>query len=348
MENRHALLLMLVGLAVGWLGMTARAGQKLNVFIWSEYMDPEVVKEFERRFDAKVTLDLFEDTEAMLAKMQGGGAAVYDIVVPPDHAVSSLVKLKLLAPLRHERIPNLKHLEATFRGPPFDPKNEHTVAYQWGTLGIYYRKVPGKPAPDSWGAIFDPAQQPGPMVILDSMRDAIGAALKYRGQSFNATDLPALKAARGTLRDAKKRCLAFDGSVAGKNRVVGKTAAVAIVFSGEAARGIAEDPETAYGIPKEGSEIYLDNLAVPVRAPNRDLAEAFINFILEPEIGARISNYTQFGTPNAAARKFVNPEDLRNPAIYPSPEVMAKLEWLVDLGMKTRLYDEIWSQVKAE
>jgi spermidine/putrescine transport system substrate-binding protein len=348
MDVKRALLQILVVFAVGWVGLTARAAQKLNVFIWSEYMDPEVVKDFEKRFDAKVTLDLYEDAEAMLSKMQGGGAAVYDIVVPPDYMVSTLVKLKLLASLRHERIPNLKNLDARFRGLPWDPKNTHTVAYQWGTLGIYYRKIPGKPAPDSWAAIFDATRQPGPMVILDSMRDAIGAALKYRGQSFNATDLPALKLARAALLDAKKRCLAFESSVAAKNRVVGKTAAVAIVFSGEAARGIAEDPGTAYVIPKEGSQIYMDNLAVPAKAPNRDLAEAFINFLLEPEIGARISNHTQFGTPNAAARPLVNAEDLRNPAIYPSPEVMAQLEWLVDLGTKTRLYDELWSQVKAE
>lgn len=330
------------------VGPSVSGAQKLNIFIWSEYLDPEVVKDFERRFDVKVTVDLFEDAEAMLAKMQGGGSALYDIVVPPDHTVSTMVKLKLLAPLRMARIPNFKNLDARFRSPPFDPKNEYTVAYQWGTMGLYYRKMAGKAAPDSWGAIFDPARQYGPMVLIDSMRDAIGAALKHHGRGFNDTDVASLKLARGSLVEAKKRSVAFEASVGGKNRVVGKSAAVAIVYSGEAARGMAEDAETAYVIPKEGSEIYLDNLAIPARAPNRDLAEEFINFILDAKVGARISNFTQFATPNAASREFIKPEDLKNPAIYPAPEVMAKLEFLEDLGAKTRLYDQVWSQVKAE
>ncbi|MGE3311186.1 MAG: spermidine/putrescine ABC transporter substrate-binding protein [Limisphaerales bacterium] len=336
--------------AAGLLGFghDARAAQKLNVFIWSEYLDPAVVKEFEKRHDAEVTLDYYEEAESMIAKMQGGGAGVYDIVVPPDHAVTSLVQLGLLSPLRHERIPNLKHIDARFRRLPFDPRNEHTVPYQWGTLGIYYRKAAGRPAPDSWDVFFDKSKQRGPMVMIDSMRDAIGAALKYRGHSFNATELPALKQAREALLDTKKRCLAFEGSVAGKNRVVDRTADLAVVFSGEAVRGMAEDEGTGYVIPKEGSEIFLDNLAVPARAPHRDLAEDFINFVLEPRIGARLVNHTRFGTPNAAAREFVNSRDLANPAIYPSPEVMAKLEYLVDLGSRTAWVDQVWTQVKAE
>ena len=311
-------------------------------------MDPEVIRDFERRFDAKVNLDLFEDAEAMQAKLQGGGAEVYDIVVPPDHAVSSLIALKLLAPLRLERIPNLKNLDPKFRGLWFDAKNQYTVAYQWGTMGLFYRKDAVQAVPDSWAVIFDAAKSVGPMTLIDSMRDGIGAAMKYRGHSFNATDLGVLRTARGDLMSAKKRSLAFEGSVGGMNRVLGKTATVAIVYSGEAVRGIREDPGTAYAIPKEGSEIFLDNLAVPIRAPNRDLAEVFINFILDPEVGARISNFTQFGTPNAAARAHIRPEDLKNPSIYPPAGIMAKLEFLEDLGSKTRLYDEIWTQVKAE
>jgi spermidine/putrescine transport system substrate-binding protein len=343
----------MLGVWVAWAVLgggavpAAGAAQKLNVFIWSEYLPPEVVKDFERRHDAEVVLDLFEDTEGMLAKMQGGGSAVYDIVVPPDHAVPVMVKLGLLAELRHERIPNLKNLEERFRRLPFDPGNRHTVAYQWGTLGLYYRKEAGKPAPDTWAAIFDAKRQPGPMVLLDSMRDTVGAALKHLGHGFNTTDLRALRAARELLLDAKKRSLAFDGSVGGKNRVLNRSASVAMVYSGEAMRGITEDPETAYVIPKEGSEVFVDTLAVPARAPHRDLAEAFINFVLEPEVGARISNHTRFGSPNAAARRHLRASDAADPGIYPPAEVVSKLEYLDDLGAKTRVYDELWSQVKG-
>jgi spermidine/putrescine transport system substrate-binding protein len=320
----------------------------LHVFIWSEYLDPDVVKDFERTFDARVTVDLYEDGEAMLSKLQAAGGQ-YDVVVPPDHLVPVLVKLRLLQPLRRERLPNVRHLEPRFVGPPFDPKNEHTVAYQWGTVGLYFRRVAGRPDPDSWGAIFDAgaAGGGGSFVLIDSMRDAVGAALKYRGHSLNTTDVPALKEARDLLVAAKKRSVAFEGSVGGKNRVLAKTAGLAVVYSGEAARGIAEDPGTGYVIPKEGSQIWVDSLAIPAGAPHRDLAEAFINYLLEPEVGARISNFTQFATPNAAARALVRPGDLKNPAIYPSAGVLEKLEFLSDLGAKQRFYDQVWTQVKA-
>ncbi|MBL9135132.1 MAG: spermidine/putrescine ABC transporter substrate-binding protein [Verrucomicrobiales bacterium] len=338
-------LLILVGVVT--TAPRASAAQALHVFIWSEYLDPEVVREFEQTRNAKLTIDLYEDAESMVAKLQNGGLGLYDIVVPPDHMVASMVKLGLLSPLRHENLPNLKNLETRFRAPPFDPKNAHTVAYQWGTVGIYFRKVPGQQAPDSWAAIFDARNQNGPFVLIDSMRDAIGAALKFRGHSFNATDATLLKEARDLLIDAKKRSVAMEGSVGGRNRVLGKTATAAMVYSGEAARGMAEDSATGYVIPKEGSQIWVDNLAVPAKAPHRDLAEQFINFLLEPKIGARISNFTQFATPNQAAREFIKKEDLSNPAIYPPADVLAKLEYLEDVGPKTRLFDQVWTQVKA-
>ena len=325
-----------------------RAAGPLNLFIWSEYIPPDVVANFEQRFACKVVIDLYEDDAAMLAKLQAGGAALYDVVVPSDHRVPALVKAGLLAPLRREHLPNLKHLEPRFANPSFDPNNRYTVAYQWGTLGLFVRRQAGQPLPDSWAAVFDPAAQSGPFVLMDSARDLIGAALKFQRRSLNSTDPAELKAARDLLIQAKRRCLGFDGTVAGKNKVLSKAAATAMVFSGEGARGMAEDPDTAYLIPKEGSLIWVDSLAVLAKAPHRDLAEQFINFCLEPEIGARISNFTQFASPNQAARPFLRPEDLTNPAIYPPEAVLARLEFLEPLGTKSRLYDEVWTQVKAK
>jgi spermidine/putrescine transport system substrate-binding protein len=323
------------------------AAGRLHVFIWSEYLDPAVVRDFETAHDVRVTVDVYEDAESMLAKLQGGGDAQYDVVCVPDHLVPAAVKLRLVAPLRHANLPNLRHLEPRFRHPPFDSNNVHTVAYQWGTLGLYFRRLPGRPAPDSWGALFDPAREHGPFTLLDSLRDTIGAALKFQGHSLNATGPAQLRAARDLILAAKPRAVGFENTVGGKNRVLARTAALALVYSGEAARGMAEDAETAYVIPKEGSQIWLDTLAVCARAPHRDLAEKFLNWVLDPVQGARLANFTRFASPNAAARPHLNPEDLKNPAIYPPDEVMARLEFLRDLGPRTRLYDEVWTQIKA-
>jgi spermidine/putrescine transport system substrate-binding protein len=324
------------------------AKNTLNLFIWSEYIDPQIVADFEKAFDCKVTIDLYEDESGMMSKLHGGGAALYDLVVPTDHTVPALIKLKLLADLRHENIPNLKNLDDRFLNPPYDPGNRYSVAYQWGTVGIYLRKPPGKTIEETWGLFFDPQKQSGPFVMIDSYRDPIGAALKYKGYSLNSTDPKQLKEARDLLINAKKRSLGFEGGVGGKNKVLAKGAIAAMTYSGDAVRGMKDDPNTYYFIPKEGSQIWVDNLAVLAKAPHRDLAEKFLNYILDPRVGARLSNFNQYATPNKAAKAFINPADVKNPAIYPPPEVLAKLEFLKDLGKDTKLYDEIWTQVKAK
>jgi spermidine/putrescine transport system substrate-binding protein len=345
------------GLALGslfWLALfstatTAPAAPRtLNLFIWSEYIDPAIVKAFAREFDCRVNIDLYEDAESMLAKVQSTGAGSYDVVVPSDNLVPALIKQKLLAPLRRENLPNLKNLDAPFVNPAYDPGNQFTVAYQWGTVGILARPAPGQPAPDSWGVFFDPKQQAGPFLLIDSVRDAVGAALKYQGNSVNTTDPKQLKAARDLLIEAKRRSVGFDGSVGAKNKILGKTAQVGIVYSGEGVRAIAENTNLVYVVPKEGSIIWVDNLAVLAKAPHRDLAEQFINFILDPKIGAQLSGFTQFSTPNRAAKEFLKPADLQNPASYPPAETTAKLEFLQDLGAKLRIYDEVWTQVKSK
>ena len=164
---------------------------------------------------------------------------------------------------------------------------------------------------------------------------------------MNSTEIPHLKEARDLVIEAKRRAAGLDGSVGAKNKVVAKGVAAAIVYSGEAARAMTDDASLRYIIPREGSQIWVDNLCIPAKAPHRDLAEKFINYMLDAKVGARLSNFLQFATPNAAAKAFIRPEDLKNPAIYPPAEVMAKLEFLEDLGAKTKLYDEAWTQVKA-
>jgi spermidine/putrescine transport system substrate-binding protein len=344
---KKVMLVTLLGLAMVWAVCAAPA--RLNLFIWSEYIDPKLIAEFENKNDCKVNIDLYEDAESMLAKVQSGGVSLYDVVVPPDHLVPVMLKLNLLAPLRHENIPNLKNLDDTFANPPYDRGNRYTAAYQWGTVGILARLVKGQPPPaPTWGLFFDPRQQTGPFVLIDSLRDTIGAALKYKGYSLNSTDAEQLKQARDLIIEAKKRSSGFEGSVGAKNKVLAKTAHLAIVYSGEGTRGSSDDPGVVYFIPREGSQIWVDNMAVPARAPHHDLAEKFINFMLEGRVGAQLSGFTQFASPNRAAMALIPAADRKNPAIYPPPEIRSRLEFLEDLGGKTRLYDEIWTQVKAK
>ena len=319
----------------------------LNLFIWSEYIDPTVVTDFEKEFQCKVVIDLYEDAEGMMSKLQGGGASLYDVVVPPDYIVPGMRKLGLLRPIKLNKIPNFENIEPRFKGPPFDPRNQFTVPYQWGTVGIFARTNALRSAEASWGVFFDPAKNGKTFVLIDSMRDLIGAALKYKGFKLNSTDPAELKAVRDMIVPAKNRAFAMESSVGGKNRVLGKSAQFAIVYSGEGARGMTEDPSTVYLIPKEGSQIWLDSLAILANAPHPELAEKFLNYVLDGKVGARISNFTQFSTPNKASKPLINKELLNNPAIYPPAEVLARCEFLQDLGPKSRLYDELWTQIKS-
>src|SRR4029077_11491783 len=225
---------------------------------------------------------VFEDLESMLAKLQQGGASLYDVVTPSDYVVPVLLRLKLLGEIRHDRVPNLANIEPRFAGPPFDPGNRFTAPYQWGTVGIYLRKTENRTFDRTGGLLFDPSCQPGSFLMMDGIREMVGAALKYRGHSLNSTDPRQLMEARNTLLEAKRRSVGFEGGVGGKNRVLAKAVTAAVAYNGDAVRGIREDPETEFFVPEEGGEIWMDNMAIPIQAPHREMAEKFINYILEP------------------------------------------------------------------
>ncbi len=325
---------------------SAQAENRLNLYIWSEYIDPKIISQFEKKFHCKVTTDLYEDNESMMAKLAAGGDSLYDIIVPSDFIIPALIKRNLIQKLPHDQISNLKNLDPLFSDKSFDPGNAYTVPYQVGTVGIYLRKQPGQKIDQSWALLFDPSKQNGSFVLMDAMRETIGSALRYLGYSLNETDPEKLKQAAKVLYSSKERSLGFDGGVGGRNKVLSGNADMAMVYSGDGVRGMTEDPDTYFFVPREGAEVSIDNLAIPAKAPNFKMALTFINYILEAEIGAQLSNFNQYTSPNLASRAKINPDDLNNPAIYPSEEIMKKLEEVKDIGNSTRLYDEIWSQVK--
>jgi spermidine/putrescine transport system substrate-binding protein len=332
-----------------WLAASARAEKnKLNIFIWSEYMDPKIVEQFEKDNDCKVTIDLYEDNESMMAKLQGGGTALYDLVVPSDYIIPALIKNNLLAPLRKENVTNLKNIDPKFLGREYDPGNKYTTPYLWGTVGIYVRKKPGETIDETWGLLFDAKKSAGSFLLIDDARACIGAALKYKGYSLNTTDKKQMKEARDVLIEAKKRSIGFEGGVGIKNKVLANVSKLGMVYNGDAVRGMKDDLDTYYFVPREGTEIWLDNMAVPAKAPHRDMGEKFINYILDARIGAQLANYIRYPTPNAAARELVNAADLKNTAIYPSEEQMKVLEFVKDLGAKTGWYDELWTSIKSK
>lgn len=338
-------------LATLLLGCSEATKPQVTVYMYSEYIDPELPREFEKLTGIAVKIDVYENTEEMMAKLQhAGGASQYDVVVVSDHAVPVLAKLGLLQPLALAKVPNAKNVGEQFRRPPYDPEGKFSLPYQWGTMGLVYRKdkLPQTFEP-SWTLVLDPEKQPGPFVLIDSMRDMMAVALKTLGASVNSRRPEELKAASELILKAKRsaKCLGFEGGVGGKNKVADGAAAVAIAYSGDAIKACEENAHLAYAVPKEGSIIWVDAMTIPARAPNADAAHKFINFILDPEVGAKLSNFNRYATPNAASLAYIRREDRENPGIYPSPETLKALEYLEDLGADTRLYDEMWTTIKS-
>ena len=345
-----AALAFMILLGVG--GSAFGGGGELKIFTWSEYMDEEnMPKDFEKSTGIKVHLDMYESNEEMLAKLQAGGLGQYDIIIPTNYIIPTLIHLNLLTTLDHSKIPNLKNLGKKFSTASFDPGNTYTVGWQWGTIGLMYNKAKISDADAaSWDIIFDPEKNPSSFYPMDSVREMMGIALVYLGYDFNSTVPKELKAASDLLIKTKKRaaCLGFKGGVGGKNDVISGVANAAVVYNGDAMQTVSKESDKfGFVVPREGSEIWLDSMCIPAKAPNLEAAHKWINWVLEPEVGAALSNYNQYATPNDAAIPHLNKDDFNNPGIWPTPEIIKTLYFVKDLGQDNKIVDQAWTRVKS-
>jgi spermidine/putrescine transport system permease protein len=335
---------------VGLLGAAAFSGSAgapervLNLYTWSGYVSPRLAQEFERRTGVHIQVDLFDNNEALLAKLQSGVVS-YDLVVPSDYMVGILTRQELLLPLDHARLPRLGNLSERFLDPPYDPGNRYTVPYVWGTSGIGYRKDKVLEPVDSWDDLWDPRYRDR-IGMLDDMRENFTAALAKLGLDPNSTNRREIAAARNLLLQQKPLVKTYNSSNFEELLLSGDVW-LHQSFNGQVAKAAQEDPRIGYVIPREGTTIWVDNMAIPVSAADPDLAYLFIDYVLEPRTAAEILNSTLYSTPNRAARPHVRPELLRNPAIFPPEELLAKCSFATDLGPAITLYDRYWTEIKS-
>lgn len=326
-------------------------GRTLRVFIWSEYIDPDVVKTFEKANGVRVILDTYESNEAMLAKLQGGGAQ-YDIAVPSNYVVQTMVRAGLLQPLNRAWLPNLKNIAPGFLNAPYDPGNRYSVPYQYAATGLAFNSARYRPAVASWRELFGPDDRVK-FLLLDDPREVVGAALKYLGFSANTTRVEELRAARDLLRRtvAKRGFQGFDGGPGTRNKLLARQIDLGQIYVGDLLIATEEDRGVQVVLPREGTTISMDTLVVLRRSPNPELAHRFINEILKPQVGAAISDFTYYATPNAAAQPFLSDFLKEVPALNPPAEWLTngKLDFIGELpaGRTQRLYDRIWTEIKS-
>jgi spermidine/putrescine transport system substrate-binding protein/spermidine/putrescine transport system permease protein len=336
-------ILALLVFAVGGGGRTARGGE-LNIYIWSNYLPEQTVAEFEKRYDARVNVELYDSNEALLAKLQSGSAA-FDIVVPSDYMVTVLRAQKLLQPIDRDLITNFSNLDPQFVGLPYDQRNEWSIPYGWGTTGIAYRKDKVE-TPAGWAALWDRKYKER-IAMLDDVREVFGAALKLMGKSLNSANPNDLENAARLLSDQKPLVRAYDSGGFDQLLLSGDVW-LAQAYSGNIVRAMGESPLIGYVIPKEGCTFFVDNLCIPKSATNPELAHAFINYVLEPRVAAAIANVTGFSSPNVAARALIRPDLLTNPAAYPTREALEHCELIEEIGPEITLYDRLWTVIKSK
>lgn len=334
---------------------------ELSVYNWADYIDEDLLKQYEAEYGVKIIYDTFASNEDLLAKLQAG-ATGYDVIVPSDYMVAQMIELGLLAEIDPNAIPNFANIDGDFKNAPFDPGNKHCLPYQWGTTGIAYRA--GHPyfeenPPDSWAYLFDPellAQYAdGGINVLNDQRELIAAALLYLGYSPNSTDRSQLEQARDLIVRAKPYWKTFNSEDYDDSLLIADEVVLSQSWSGDAANAYwstysdeTEDGNWYYAIPQEGAVKWMDNICVTAASSKRDTALHFINYLLDAENGAAITNFTYYASPNEAAKAYIEPDILSDPGIYPPAEVEAKLQWLTELGDGLFVWDEMWTAIKGQ
>lgn len=325
-------------------------GETINVYNWGEYIangtaeSMDINAEFTKRTGIGVNYTTFDSNESLYSKLAGGGAD-YDIIIPSDYMISKLIGEGMLAPLNFENIPNFKYIDKAFQNPDYDPENLYSVPYTWGLVGLFYNKNHIKEPPTSWSALWDPAYT-GKILMFDNPRDAFSLAQVQLGQSFNTTDAKDWEEAAVLLKKQKPLVQAyvmdqiFDKMESGE-------AWIAPYYSGDAGIMVEESEHIGFVFPEEGTNYFVDAICIPATSTKKEAAEAYINFLCEPEVAGANMDYVGYSTPETAAKEYLTEEAVANPIYYPDESVLEKTEVFVNLPQDTSmLVDTLWAEVK--
>lgn len=327
-------------------------GGELFVYNWEEYIHPDTIPNFENEFGVKVTYDTFPGNEALLAKLQAGGAQ-YDVVFPTHNFVPIHVAQGLLAPLNHDNLPLLKNVTPRFLDTELDPGNEYSIPYLWGMTALSHNTKYTKDDPNlgSWALMFEsgPERYSGQLGFTDEREEVIATALAYLGYSVNSRNESELREAGDLLRKTKPHVKAFYPGAQETKALIQEDIVIGHEWNGEVVKANRENPAVEWMLPKEGGTAWFDNVAIPKGAPHQFTAEAFLNYLLRPEVAAANAEAGGYATTNmVAVENHVPAEMSQNPAIYPTEDELARLEFLEVIPDDILpIYDDIWTRLLA-
>ena len=322
----------------------------LYIYNWGQYIDDDVIDIFEKETGLSVSYEEFETNEAMYPKV-ANGAGEYDLICPSDYMIEKMIEEDLLAPLNFDNIPNIKYIGKQYlkQSETFDPGNKFSVPYCWGTVGILYNKKMVKEPVDSWSILWDKKYYDS-VLMQNSVRDAFGITLKWLGNSLNSTNRDELREARDKLIEQKKKGIVQAYVVDQvRDKMIDNSAALGVIYSGEASYCISENPDLAYAVPKEGTNSWIDSWVIPKNSKHKEAAEQFLNFLCRPDIALKNFEYICYSTPNIAVRDMLEDEDLKNDEIlFPEEDILENTETFKYLGEEMdQEYYELWKEVKS-
>lgn len=329
-----------LNLAQGYSG-----SDTLTVYNWGDYIDMDLVSQFEEETGISVIYETFDSNESMLTKIQQGGTT-YDIAVPSEYMVEKMIEEDLLFPLDHEKIPNMIYIDERFMDLSFDEGNQYSIPYFWGTVGILYNPdlLPGKTF-TSWDDLWDPDLE-NDILLIDGAREVIGMGLNSLGYSLNDTNLDHLEEALEKLSLLTPNVKAIVGDE-NKLLMANNEAPVSLAWSGDARDIMWENEALDYIVPEEGSNLWFDTMVIPKTADNIDGAHRFMNFMLDPHVAAINTEYVSYSTPNSGALELLPAEMVEDKRFYPPNELTDRLEVYENLGKEMLgLYNELFLQFK--
>ncbi len=324
---------------------TKSSSDVLNIYNVGDYIDESLIEKFEEETGIKVVYETYDTNEIMYQKIKSGGSK-YDLIVPSDYMIEKMKDEKLIQKIDYSNIPNYKNIDESFKKPSYDENDEYSVPYFWGTFGILYNKNMVSDPVDSWDILWN-EKYSGEILMLDSVRDTMAIALMKLGYSQNSINEKELDKAKAELTAQRPLVRAYVNDE-GKDRLLGEEAAMGIVYSGDAITLMEQNENLAYGIPKTGTNKWVDALCIPTDAENKDYAEKFINFMLEPGNAVQNIDYIGYSTPNKAALEMLSQDVKSNPVAYPDKTLLDKCESFIDLGDNIKLYDERWIEIKSK
>ena len=326
-------------------------GETIYVYNWGEYMADgrdgslDINTEFTRRTGIQVEYSTFDTNESLYAKLVSGGAS-YDVIIPSDYMISKMIHEDMLEKLDFSNIPNFQYIDEEYRNLSYDPTNEYSVPYTWGLVGIFYNKQYVTDPVDSWDILWN-EKYAGKILMFDNPRDAFGIAQKRLGFSFNSTDEDEWIQAAVLLKEQEPLLQAYVMDQI-FNKMESGEAWLAPYYAGDAAILVESNENIGFAIPTEqGTNFFVDAMCIPKGCRNKSGAEAYINFLCEPEIAAANMEYIGYSTPETAAKELLPEEITSNPIYYPPEEIIENSEVFVDLPEETALQlDALWAEVK--